>query len=558
MIMSGLEVAGLAIGALSALAAFRGALDTVLLIESFFGSGDSSSFLAIRYHVEITRLDLWRHVFNIDDESKSPLKSLPDSVQNVVLEILAGITNHLTSLKKLAEFHDIDIPDSVSSEQNKTISAKVKSLSQARVKPKSRLRWTIRGRNDFEQQVSELSQLIRDLRSFTMDTAESQSLNMALPCMSLVNIDRADLLQSFQQHTYSSDAVIPPAAKAKLLYNNSTHSTEVSVTVVDRTQIQFYKNSDSCGTLRLPGQEPRHIWIEWTAVGIEDNIAAQRIKSLGCLLQTSSDPSLRLPVCHGIIDDVLLEAEKGVRQFGFLFGAPDEDQVNQLRSIHSMPTSLTFRYESDFRIHPPESLRDLIRSSKKNRPPMLGDRFALASALAIAFSRFHSAGWLHKGFRTDNIKFFAKNDDQTTFTDVTSPFITGFQYSRPTDAQSLSSGPLDGEGLEYYYHPSIDKGFTKRTDLYSLGVVLYEIGYWGLIEDIAKKRGCPNDRRGWYKFVVGKLLPDLGWRMGETYQSVVRTLLECRVVEGDSNEDEKEFFTEYFIKVIYPLDPEKY
>jgi hypothetical protein len=68
--MSGLEIPGLVVGVAGVLVAFKGAIDTALLIEAFFDDARADcGCLALSYHIEQTRLQLWGELCKANDES---------------------------------------------------------------------------------------------------------------------------------------------------------------------------------------------------------------------------------------------------------------------------------------------------------------------------------------------------------------------------------------------------------------------------------------------------------------------------------------------------------
>lgn len=571
-----LEIAGLVLGAASALAALRGALDTALLIDAYFDDEKSNcGYLALRYHIEKTRLDLWRRAYKIDDPEACPLRYKPEAIQKLVVQTLALITQLLDESQNLVEKYKIAAP-AVPPLENNTNNDAVKgsglsfgsrshdaaatALSKLRVKPKSKFRWTIKGKAEFDDKVSRISTLVRDLQDFTVDASESRSLDRALPSMSLKDIVNAEILQLLNDPKNGAGAALATSARVKLL-QNPTRLPDGSATVLTADQLRFWKHAgSSVGTLRLSTASVQSIWIEWSI--IDSGSAApeyiRRIKALGYLLEEAGNPALRLPVCYGIFDDLAYEAEYEERRIGYVFGAPSPSPSPTTIPAQPPPP----RYDGNFRDHPPRTLSDLIQDGKSFPVPLLGDRFALAATLATAFSNFHSAGWLHKGFHSGAIIFLAQASSSSASQEsvvikVTDPFITGFQYARPAGAESLPRGPLEIGELEHYYHPLAAGGFSRRLDLYSLGVVLCEIGRWGLV----KSTVSPGTRRklvsraAWRKYMVSKVLPDIGWRMGEKYQSAVRTLLECRLPDdvNDGFDDGGFFEQQYFEKVIQPL-----
>ncbi|KAH9904698.1 prion-inhibition and propagation-domain-containing protein [Xylariomycetidae sp. FL2044] len=560
-----LEIAGFVVGAVSLLAAFKGALDTCLLIDSFFDDGKTGcGYLALRYHIQKTRLDLWRQLYNVNEPENCPLRHKPEVVQKIVLNILSEITRLFEDTQKLAKRHDIKTASTATPQatggEAKTHGDRVDILAKVVVKPKSRVMWTIKGKDEFKEKVSRIRELVDDLHEFTTDATQSHSLTRALPSISLKAIGNVELLRTLQEPSTKVDAALANSAKIKLLRKSLDKSSETSVTLLTSEQVKFLKNSTDFATLRSPSVGFSSVWIEWTVInqGTASDEYVRRIKSLGHLLEEAGDATLRIPVCYGIFDDLAYEAQNGSRRLGYVFGAPRAERP--LPSPAPVP-----RYEGNFRDYPPSSLSDLIRAYPRMPIPLLGDRFTLAFTLATAFSHFHSAGWLHKGFHSGNIIFLRQDLGQESKVVITDPFITGFQYSRPTTTDSLSRGPLEKGELEHYYHPSADKGFTRRIDLYSLGVVLCEIGRWELVGEKVSERTRKKmvDRRAWRDYMVDKVLADIGWRMGDKYQGVVRILLECRLPDDDhglgddDNDDDDDdgglFEQQYFEKVIQPL-----
>lgn len=558
------EIPGLVFGAVGILTAFKGALDTALLIESFFDDEKAGcGYLALRYHIEKTHLHLWRQVCNIDNVPMCTLTNKPELLQETVLGILGEITRLLEEAEKLGEKHGIEKASTPSMHQMKStsgsISDVIKELSTITVKPKARFRWTIKGKAEFEDTVSKLAQLIKDLYSLTIGASESQSIHGALPSMALRPISSGNLLQTLHEPRMKIDHALALSARVKLLQTELAKSPDGTATVITTEQLRLF--SSDFGVLRSSGVGYVSVWVEWGLVneGAEADEYVRRIKALGYLLEQVGDPALRLPTCYGVFEDLKYESESGHRRFGFVFGPPCANSFQQSSLLTTTIRQPLPTYEGNFRDHPPRTLRNLIQNQRSTPIPVLGDRFSLAFALATAFSHFHSSRWLHKGFHSGNIVFVAhttNNDNaDAIILDVKDPLITGFQYSRPEGAHSLSRGPLEDRELEYYYHPSADNGFSRRIDLYSFGVVLCEIGRWGLVGDTVseRKRRKLVDRGSWRDYMLKNVLGDIGWRMGERYQRVVRTLLECRLPDDDYTDDGGLFEQQYFEKVIQPL-----
>ncbi|KAJ8132799.1 hypothetical protein O1611_g825 [Lasiodiplodia mahajangana] len=544
------EISGLIFGAASALSTLRGALDTALLIDDYYDDDKSNcSYLALRYHIQKVYLELWRQVYHVDDPSKCPLADEPEGIQQLVVPVLAQITRLLNELQKLVEKHGIESPrlplvDPDNAPQ--TTGALIKALSEVTVKPKSKFLWTIKGKAEFEEKVSKINALFTVLKSLTVDTPELRSIDGALPSMSLKPITNTKMLQTLSKPEAEDNTTLAMSARAKLFQADSVHPLGAPVTMIKGEELELRKTSSNLGILKSSGRKATSVWIEWNTIGGGDTSSEyiSRVKALGYLLEKASDPALHLPICYGIFDDLEYHINFKARRVGYVFGAPH----TRSPSLNPSAEPLLPMYETNLCDHPPRKLSQLI-GDKRFPIPLLGDRFALAFTLATSFSNFHSAGWLHKGFHTGNIIFLEHASSQEKAIRVTDPFIAGFQYARPTCVHSLSRGPLEDNELEYYYHPAAEKGFSRCIDLYSLGVVLCEIGRWALVGSTVRRKMA--DRTEWHSYLRSKVLSEMGWRMGKRYQSAVRTLLDCQLPDDEGSSD---FFErEYFEKVIQPL-----
>lgn len=142
----------------------------------------------------------------------------------------------------------------------------------------------------------------------------------------------------------------------------------------------------------------------------------------------------------------------------------------------------------------PLSLHDLIRGapkgSKNNYKLSLNDRFQVAKMVSRCLGMLHSDSWLHKRVRSHAVKFFFRNisvgeNRSAAVLDTSAPYLTDFGFSRPLDvfsaAQDAASQAVDLDG-DVYRHPRRfgrpSDFFSELHDVYSLGVVLLEIGVW--------------------------------------------------------------------------------
>lgn len=273
----------------------------------------------------------------------------------------------------------------------------------------------------------------------------------------------------------------------------------------------------SIGLLRGSDALDQRVWVEWRYLDGElsapnREMFSNRIEALGAMLSAVTEPDLRIPPCLGIFNDedyATSPATPGQTRTGFTYSIPDQyDPMGN-----------------------PITLRDIIANHKS--APLLGDRFKLVYTLAISLSLLHASNWLHKAFRSDNILFFhKKTKPRPPYPSIIEPYITGFEYARPYEAESIGYRPTGNDELDYYYHPAVVHGFSKVLDLYSFDVVLFEIAWWRplntkiiQIEELMTLENCRK--------VLLDNIDHLSSMMGEIYRDVVRTCLECDFAGDD-------------------------
>ena len=224
---------------------------------------------------------------------------------------------------------------------------------------------------------------------------------------------------------------------------------------------------------------------------------------------------------------------------------------------------LQYRLPSD--LGHPRSLRDLLTDKSVQKLHPLNHRFRLANHLASSILYVHSGEFVHKTIKPENILMMTKADalPKEQFPHVLGwPFLVGFDRSRPASAHSGKYGEVKLEdGL--YQHPSrwgvhAEEAFTMQHDIYSLGVVLLEIGLWqplvwynevlgrfefaDLFNDIFQARDVTIMRNEQKAMKVKQRLLDLAEQylpptVGETYANVVAACLKIHEGGMHTNDD---------------------
>ncbi|KAF4967700.1 hypothetical protein FSARC_4760 [Fusarium sarcochroum] len=249
--------------------------------------------------------------------------------------------------------------------------------------------------------------------------------------------------------------------------------------------------------------------------------------------------------------------------------------------------------------------RNRLEAERDRFKPNLSERFYLAWALASTLYNIHASGWVHKDIWSRAILVFQTS--KTTPPDQqTIPYLLGWSVSRPqTDEFRMFSKPYEdarneqieycgeervnsqpdhaeniGDDLEheFYRHSERYRGRTvtyeNKHDIYSLGIVLLEIGLWSTISmemsraiAAAHKSSLPpsNTTMGLLRDQILEKCNDLRLvnQMGLEYAKIVRTCLmgSFESLEGqpraDSRErDEKRDATltkEFYEQVVEPL-----
>ncbi|OLN95463.1 hypothetical protein CCHL11_05176 [Colletotrichum chlorophyti] len=523
-----MEPIGLAVGVVGILFAFKGAIDSALILEDFIDDNQSESrHWALRYHVQKCRLEAWGDHCNIKDEANCTLAKKTQSLKKVIKWTLEEIQRLNDMIDSLVQKHDI---------------------SQDAGARKRKFRWHIKTKSEFERLVLNFQRLVDDLEEFTYSSTQLQLLTKAFLPVMLAEMRNVKMLESLADHPPAGDQTIALSAKAKLLQGQLSRSESQVATAIwlhgPSFELVDNASKNGLGLIKESEEKVRPVWIEWSIFdqGPETKLYVERIEALGRLLKGISEPALRLPPFYGIYDDVDYEIQNRSKRIGYVFGAP-ESALDYEKRAH------TFRCDVDE--NPPVNLASMLEDESAT-PPLLGDRFRLAFTLASAFSLFHAAGWLHKGLHSGNILFLREANGTIS---VTEPFITGFQYARRQNQASLSRGPLESKKLMHYYHPDAAAGFSKRLDLYSLGIVLCEIGRWATMPSRmpTQKLKKLSSREAWRNYILGSRLEELGWRMGEQYRSAVRVLLQCDLPDDNSRLGHAFFAQEFQKKVLQPL-----
>jgi serine/threonine protein kinase len=273
-------------------------------------------------------------------------------------------------------------------------------------------------------------------------------------------------------------------------------------------------------------------------------------------------PALRLLKCLGFFEKKTDRSSEG---FSFVYLVPEPTEGLDPAITPSERSVMTLN----------GLLLLSIRAAKKSKvdqymtQPILCDKFRLASVLADFLTEFHTIGWLHENFHSNNIVFFnmppgLKDNGISPVTSsiLHKPFIVGLNKSRPGGKGWHTQGPSAETDFLDYRHPAYQQTghFRVGYDYYSLGVMLLEIGLWVPLSAIA----CLSEYRTMspselHDMLVTRYVPRLGCKMGRVYQDVVYVLLSDRLDPNPEREfvdhrQESLTFSRFVEDVVGPLN----
>ncbi|PWW80918.1 hypothetical protein C7212DRAFT_289979 [Tuber magnatum] len=193
----------------------------------------------------------------------------------------------------------------------------------------------------------------------------------------------------------------------------------------------------------------------------------------------------------------------------------------------------------------PECLRTVLHRSI-HEPHPLEERVLLAKQIAKAVMFVHNLNFVHKNMRPETILVFP-NPGKT----LGIPFLVGFQMFRSADGYTYRAGD-DSWSKNLYRHPSRqgnmpDIAYRMQHDIYSLGVILLEIGLWSpfvnevgepaaalskilpILQDRDQRKRATRIKKELTIMACNYLPP----RMGTKYAEIVLSCLTCLDKDSD-------------------------
>lgn len=564
------EAAGLVLSAVSLIALFTTAVDGYKLVSAAHNElPNDAHFVVTKLEIEKHRFSVWGKFMGLsnDDRCKEfaqqskPTQHLCVAVLTEVASIIRDAETlskkyGLVELKNVKEWkpEDVKTRDDDNPAQSEAVNRLHESLKQQTggIGMGKKWKWAIKDGEKFGKLVDKLCYLNDSLEN-SLTPFNIRQLTKALPTFVIPSIDDTRTLSILAGSSNGYQSVLTTTADLKRLNIEAEASEKndpkalfhVENIPLEALQV-FDQGSRSMAIYSIaPGQEIRVI-VEWKELGpeVQDKnrtLVQNRVQALAHLLSTHTSADFCILRCLGLVQESSGE-DNAVLKYGFVFALPSPD---------TEPITL------------PVTLLDLLESKDPQTIPSLGDRFNLAKGLASTLALLHATQWLHKGLKSDNILFFRlKNQHSKSPTSITSPYLAGFEIAR-RDAPEEESGPLskalDSED-NLYRHPHVrgpirEYRYIKEHDIYSLGVLLYEIGLWNSVQNEIKVRpkASPDE---FTKSLINNC-GELEWRMGKKYHDVV---VRCLKTDFGLKDDQKKSVdgaklqAAFWFKVVKELD----
>lgn len=267
----------------------------------------------------------------------------------------------------------------------------------------------------------------------------------------------------------------------------------------------------------------------WYEPSYDPDLATNDVRAVARALR-KVDPSISgLLQCKGVIRSRV--ADQGMK-FDFIFRVPQG-------------------------LSEPRGLRDILLEAPQHP---LNERVSLAKSLARSVAFVHNIQFVHKNISPETCIMFRK--DEST---VGTPFLVGFDSFRLAEGHTVRTGD-NNWAKNLYRHPtrqgiSPENRYIMQHDVYSLGVLLLEIGLWA---SFVTEHGEPSTalseleklettskyvKAAQTKAILIQLTNDLPAKVGTKYRDVVMACLTCLDEEDNLFGAEDEFLDEDGITV---------
>ena len=574
--MEPVSAAGIAMGAVSlAFQVFAGCVKGFVLLSTAHNFGKHGSTLLCMLNLQEFRFMDWAQKAGLLSEHRQLDKRLNEPMVRAVLNELHDLLLDTEKLKSRYKLDLVPPPADMAQEDNileapplkgalgNTISDQLRynimydaKLIKSKTKLPRRLWWAAVDKQRFSALIDTVRGFITELWNLQdLIRQDDMSRDVGLMLSHVIRLNnRVDQIMPLQEalqrssttavssEVFEGDSGFASAAELRLL--NLRMSEEPDMSKIAVSQEEGEDSIDSKPDLNLDLEsllhfEPlkgnfdmgvaqyqkRPVFVEWKGLPShsQGKIMA-RVHDLVILLHSPKHSEFRSLECIGLGLDS--DAARVAFVYQFPLGQTFHSGLEPLQQF----------------ANPPESLRSLFRTN-----PSITDRVRLALQVTQSLKWFHTSGWLHKNLRSENILFPTSDGFQSLKTDqLEHPILIGFAFSRQDSPSQISEQPSSDPERDIYRHPEAmgepSESFTALKDIYSLGIILLEIGEWRSLKSLVKKVVDVEKSKSLVDLAKVRpfLLDDtpqgglnmLRFRMGDTYTVVTRMMLTGQIPES--------------------------
>jgi serine/threonine protein kinase len=509
-----LNIASFSLSAIGLIALFDSCLRGCSFVTKAMGVGDRSQVNLSKFEIETWRLAIWGRMWGLVTETSSTASNhylnIVD-IRRIVGNCLIAIRHIVGDMEVLEERYGLKSePDSSSSPNTPVPDAfgGVDSLNHAAIVEAyskwlgdvaqrkkefslaKRVQFTFADEDKFQLLTQDLAHFVQRLydmlpadklkqyqRAYTAECLGRATSDQALS--NTQNATSETLSRHAGNQLLARHAEVGTATGTVTNYQKKYRAQSLNISRADSQKLKPCMAKMALRSTTSPTAKPAAIYVEWKTGAWDDSlrgIIEKRIDNLAVLLGR----------VRGDGDDLYCSLD--------CIGYFEDPRPNVFGIIYRVPS-----YADPLR----EPLSLYERLEQRHRPPSLDVRFQIAKMLAVSVNELHASGWLHKGICSNNIVFFYSDGNDSSEDEVleeendekmlSRPCLAGFEISRPqadnrgTEDKSAKDDPSD-ENCTLYRHPSQSWSSSRREhDIFSLGLVLLEIGSWQRLEDIKEE-----------------------------------------------------------------------
>ncbi|KAH7066076.1 hypothetical protein BKA63DRAFT_154887 [Paraphoma chrysanthemicola] len=556
---------------------FTAAQEGYEIIQAAKAIGETASRLHTLMGFEYVKFDAWARVVGLTDadtEFEEQMKG-DQLMYQLIMQALCHICNDLTHFNELNskygfqkeernrlsnllqrkgkdEDNDDDtgnrtltIPN-LMTDDALVVFEDVLCIFRKRLSYMKKTKWAIKDKAKYEQLVSHMSKMNNGLYFSLSRTKQSlASRDMVARPRNLTlspNMEPTDSFSATFHDYYNAEIFKQRAMRQARLEKDFLSSRKPIISeafletlTLQTTSITPAKQNIARVLKIQSGKVNQKVLVEYKMVqakepGTEENtVLFNRLINLMDLLSVTPKPSqYRILDCIGFIRHDLGSDER----YGLVFRLPPRLAAQpQLRQ---------------------STLQEFLRAREDNTPPgafPLEHRFRLAARIANSIAYMHFAGWLHRNLSSDSIICFHTEDNPS----ISEPFLSGFAYARLDNPREVSEYDVNTTSNLYrhpsYQMPNPSTKFERSYDIYSLGIILIEIGLWKQI------RAFWNEKKTAAAFkndLVNRMIPLLGFYMGQRYMDAA---MKCLTVEKwDVQGDDERLSSQFSRTVVHELE----